>query len=79
MSAEIASSLLLPPRKLTHVVVLHHVPPFRLVSVAEGSRHSGREELAGDLSQCGDHDRGLLPESIPGFGQEEGGPDYHRL
>lgn len=53
--------------------------PRRLVSAAEGSGHGGREELAGDLSQCGDHDGGLLPESLSGFGQEEGGSDHHRL
>lgn len=67
------------PQKLTRVVVLHHFHLFRLVSASESSGHSGREELAGDLGQCGDYDGGLLPESVPGFGQEEGGPDYHRL
>lgn len=51
----------------------------RPVSTAEGSGHSSREELAGDLGQCGDHDRGFLLKSVPGFGQEEGGPNYHRL
>lgn len=51
----------------------------RLVSATEGSGHSSGEELAGDLGQCGDHDGGLFLESVPGFGQEEGGPDYHRL
>lgn len=51
----------------------------RPVSAAEGSGHSSGEELAGDLSQCGDHDGGLILESVPGFGQEKGGPNYHRL
>lgn len=51
----------------------------RPVCAAEGSGHSSGEELAGDLGQRGDHDGGLVPESVPGFGQEEGGPDYHRL
>lgn len=54
-------------------------PLSRPVSAAEGSGHSGGEELAGDLGQRGDHDGGLLLESVPGFGQEEGGPDNHRL
>lgn len=52
---------------------------YRTVCAAEGSGHSSGEELACDLGQRGDHDRGLLFESFPGFGQEEGGPDYHRL
>lgn len=51
----------------------------RPVSAAEGSGHSSGEELAGDLGQCGDHDGGLLFESVPGFGQEKGGTNYHRL
>lgn len=34
---------------------------LRLVGAAEGSGHGGREELAGDLGQRGDHDGGLLP------------------
>lgn len=51
----------------------------RPVGAAESSGHSSGEELAGDLGQRGDHDGGLLLESVPGFGQEEGGPDHHRL
>lgn len=56
-------------------------PPHmhRPVSAAEGSGHSSREELAGDLRERGDHDWGLFPESVPGSGQEEGGTDYHWL
>lgn len=60
-------------------VLLRHSPPLRLVGAAEGSGHGGREELAGDLGQRGDHDGGLFPEGVSGSGQEEGGPDHHRL
>lgn len=51
----------------------------RTVSAAEGPRHSSREELAGDLCERGDHDGGLLLESVPGSGQKKGGTNYHRL
>lgn len=64
---------------LTWLRLLSFQLPPRPVGAAEGSGHGSGEELAGDLSQRGDHDGGLVPESLPGSGQEEGGPDHHRL
>lgn len=49
----------------------------RAFGAAEGSGHSGGEELAGDLGQRGEHDGGLLHESVQGPGQVEGGEYYH--
>lgn len=61
-------------------VFFFHFPSCnRTVSAAEGSGHSSREELAGDLGERGDHDGSLFPESLPGSGQDEGGTNYHRL
>ena len=51
----------------------------RTFRASESSGHGSGKELAGDVGQRGDHDRGVLPQGVPGPGQEEGGPDHHRL
>lgn len=52
---------------------------LRINRSTKGFGHSSRAELAGDLSECGDHDWGILSQSLSGPRQEEGRPDHNWL